>query len=128
MRDAADKIIVQSNVGDNLYDEVKSKLELSRKIRVKPKGIGDDKESSRFNINVKTEQSSVSNEKVITEYELIPSRAGTIKSHTLGGSRSRVKTVAEERRDNERYVSQFQRKIKEQLSQLPIPTFHRRNT
>jgi len=43
MRDAADKIIVESKVGDNLYDEVKSKLELSRKVRVKPKGIGEEK-------------------------------------------------------------------------------------
>ena len=57
MRKAADRIVYQSDVRSNLYQEVKGKLELSRKVRVKPYGVRD-RESERYNINTKSEQSS----------------------------------------------------------------------
>ena len=37
-------------------------------------------------------------------------------------NKSRVKTVAEEKTSNSRYVSEFERSIKEQLSRLPFET------
>ena len=43
MKSAAERVITTSDVNNNLYEEVKEKLALSRKIRVKPKGVGEDK-------------------------------------------------------------------------------------
>ena len=44
---------------------------------------------------MKTEQSSFSDEKIVTEYELVPSRFWERKDMI-----SRVKTMAQEKRDN----------------------------
>ena len=123
MKSAAQRVITTSDVNNNLYEEVKEKLALSRKIRVKPKGVGEDKQSSKYNINMKTEQSSFSDQKIVTEYQLVPSRLRERKDMI-----SRVKTMAQEKRENQRYVSQFQKKIKAQLSRLPIEHYNSRKT
>ena len=123
MKSAAERVITTSDVNNNLYEEVKEKLALSRKIRVKPKGVGEDRQSSKYNINMKTEQSSFSDQKIVTEYQLVPSRLRERKDMI-----SRVKTMAQEKRENQRYVSQFQKKIKAQLSRLPIEHYNSRKT
>jgi gamma-glutamyltranspeptidase len=66
----ADKVIADSEkMRNDVYEEVKKKLALSRKARVKPGGIiSQNKMAEKFNINVKTEQSSLTDEKVVMEY------------------------------------------------------------
>ena len=51
-----------------MYNEVKDKLALSRRVRVKPRISSQDKQAEKYNINIKTEQSSLSESKVIMEY------------------------------------------------------------
>lgn len=102
---------------------MKDKLELSRKIRAKPYVVAtNDKKEERFNINLKSEQSSMSDHRVVMEYDLIP--ASEPRNMKLI-SKSRVKTMGDEKRSNERYVSDFERKIKAELSKIPLNRLNR---
>lgn len=91
MRKEADKILGDSQkMKNDVYREVKGKLELSRKMRVKPYLTTPKDPAERFNINTTTEQSSLSEEKVIMEYELTPA---TDKKYRKILNSSRIKTV-----------------------------------
>ena len=57
MRSAAERVITESDIRNDIYEEVKSKLEMSRKVRIKPQRANEKVE--KYNINVKTEQSTL---------------------------------------------------------------------
>lgn len=99
MRKEADKILADGHrFRNNVYDEVKNKLELSRKIRAKPYVVASkDRKEERFNINLKSEQSSMSDDRVVMEYDLTP--ASEPKNMKII-SKSRVRTMGDEKRSN----------------------------
>lgn len=61
MRNEADKILYDSQkMRSDVYQEVKNKLEISRKMRVKPYMSIAKQAPEKYNINTKTEQSNLS--------------------------------------------------------------------
>jgi hypothetical protein len=61
MRKEADKILYDSQkIRNDVYQEIKHKLEMSRKMRVKPYMAIAKDQPEKYNINIRTEQSSLS--------------------------------------------------------------------
>lgn len=82
---------------NDVYEEVRDKLKLSRKIRAKPNLSENEKKQTRFNINLKSEQSSLSNDRFVLEYDLTP--ASQHKKLKIA-SKSRVRTMGDEKMSN----------------------------
>lgn len=98
MRKEADKILADGHhLRNDVYGEVKNKLELSRKIRAKPYLVERDHTEMKYNINLQSEQSSLSDDRFVMEYDLTP-----VSKHKKMKvvSKSRVKTVGDEKMTN----------------------------
>ena len=117
MSQQAQSVVCHEDLSSDLYAEVKNKLQLARKVRVRTDGIGRVKEGEKFRINDRSEQSSLLENKVIMEYELTPTG---LSKNANNIRNSRVRTLADEKRSNDRYVSQFEKNIKARLSRIKI--------